>query len=234
MPAPVRPLNAVDHGKVKINPSRHFAHVEKEQIVPLIVHEFASTAAEMPIVFVKNSETGEFTPVAILGFEQGENLFYGQQWLASYVPAVIMHHPFALMPAQDNPEQMQLVISETDEVLNGTEGEALFNEAGEETQYLEQRKNALGKYFENTFITKGFVNFLVEKALIVEQTLNLEVNGQKRQLNGIHLIDEKKLNALPDEDFLEMKKRGYLSPIYAHLLSMQQFNNLAKLKNKTA
>lgn len=234
MPAPIRPLNFVDHGKVKINPSRHFAHVENEQIVPLIVHEFASTAAEMPIVFVKNPETGEFTPVAVLGFEKGENLFYGQTWRGSYIPAVIMHHPFALMPAQDDPEQMQLIISETDEVLNGTEGEALFEESGEETAYLEQRKNALGKYFENTFVTKGFVNFLVEKALLVEQTLNLEINGQKRQLSGIHLIDEKKLNALSDEDFLAMKKRGYLSPIYAHLLSMQQFNQLAKLKNTTA
>ena len=74
----------------------------------------------------------------------------------------------------------------------------------------------------------------MEKALLVEQTLNLEINGQKRQLSGIHLIDEKKLNALSDEDFLAMKKRGYLSPIYAHLLSMQQFNQLAKLKNTTA
>ena len=230
MAASARPLNFVDHGKVKIKPSRHFAHVEKEQIVPLIVHEFASAAAEMPVVFVKNSETGEFTPVAVLGFEQGENVFYGDSWKGSYVPAVIMHHPFALMPMQEQEEQMQLVILETDEVLNGTEGEALFNEAGEETKYLEQRKNALGKYFENTFVTKGFVNFLVEKELLAAQTLNIELNGQKRQLSGVYIIDERKLNDLSDEDFLAMKKRGYLSPIYAHLFSMQQLNNLARLK----
>ena len=234
MSAPVRPLNFVDHGKVKIQPSRHFPHVEKEQIVPLIVHEFASAAAEMPVVFVKNSETQEFTPVAVLGFEQGENLFYGEKWQASYVPAVVMHHPFALMPSQEDAEQMQLVILETDQVLNGTEGEALFTETGEETKYLEQRKNALGKYFENTFITKGFVNFLVEKELLSEQTLNLEINGQKRQLSGVHVVNEQKLNALSDEDFLTMKKRGFLSPIYAHLMSMQQLNNLARLKNTKA
>ncbi|WP_448211859.1 SapC family protein [Colwellia sp. MEBiC06753] len=232
MSAPARPLNFVDHGKVKIKPSRHFPHVEKEQIVPLIVHEFASAAAEMPVVFVKNADTGEFTPVAIMGFEAGENLFYGETWRASYVPAVVMHHPFALMPSKEDPENLQMIVIETDEVLNGTEGEALFKEDGSETAYLEQRKNALGKYFEHSHVTKAFVNFLKEKDLLVEQTLNLELNGQKRQLSGVYLIHEGKLNELSDQDFLDMKKRGYLSPIYAHLLSVQQLNNLARLKAK--
>jgi len=231
MSTPVRPLNFVDHGKVKIKSTRHFPHVANQQIVPLIVHEFASAAAEMPVVFVKNAETGEFTPVAILGFETGENLFYGETWQGSYVPAIVMHHPFALMPTKEDTENLQLVILETDEVLNGTDGEALFTESGEESIYLETRKNALGKYFENTHVTKSFVNFLTEHDLLVEQALNLELNGQKRQLSGVYLINEGKLNALSDDDFLTAKKRGFLSPIYAHLFSVQQLHNLARLKS---
>ncbi|NMP30279.1 SapC family protein [Thalassotalea sp. M1531] len=234
MSAPARPLNFVDHGKVKIKPSRHFPHVENEQIVPLIVHEFASAAAEMPVVFVKNAETGEFTPVAIMGFETGENVFHGETWRGSYVPAVVMHHPFALMPSKEDPEQLQLILIETDEVLNGTEGEALFTESGEESKYLASRKEALGKYFEHTHVTKSFVNFLTEKDLLVEQTLNLEINGQKRQLSGVYLINESKLNALSDEDFLTLRKRGFLSPIYAHFFSIQQLSNLARLKSTKA
>ena len=231
MSAPARPLNFIDHGTVKINPTRHFPHVEQQQIVPLIVQEFSTVAAEMPVVFVKNAETGSFQPVAILGFEAGENLFYGDpKWRGQYVPASIMHHPFALMPSKDDANNLQVIIIETDTVMNGKEGEALFKEDGSETEYLEQRKNALGKYYENMHITTAFVNYLQEKNLLVEQTLNIDINDQKRQLSGLYLVDEKKLNALSDEDFIDLRKRGYLPAIYAHMLSIHQLNTLASLK----
>lgn len=231
MSAAVRPLNFVDHGNVKIKPSRHFPHVAKEQIVPLVVHEFANASGEMPVVFVKNSDNGEFTPVAVLGFEQGENVFFGDTWRGSYVPAVITHRPFALMPTPEDASQMQLMVQQTDELMANSEGEALFTEDGSETPYLEKRKNALGKYLEHTHITKAFVDFLAEHELLVEQTLNLEFDGQKRQLSGVYLVSEAKLNELSDEVFLNMRKRGYLSAVYAHLMSMQQLNNLARLKS---
>ncbi len=231
MSAPARPLNFVDHGQIKINPTRHFPHVESQQIVPLVIHEFSSAGAEMPVVFVKNAETGSFQPVAIMGFQEGENLFYGEpKWHGHYVPAAIMHHPFALMPSKEDKNNLQVILIETDEVMSGTEGEALFNEDGTESKYLEQRKDALGKYYENMHITTAFVKLLQDKDLLLERTLNIDINDQKRQLSGLYLIDEKKFNALSDEDFSEIRKRGYLSPIYAHLLSVHQLNKLAELK----
>lgn len=233
MTAPARPLNFIDHGKVKINVTRHFPQVKDQQVLPLIVHEFSKVAAEMPIVFVKNAETGEFQPVAITGFEAGENLLYGEpKWLGSYVPAAVMHHPFALLPTKEDPDNLQVIIIETDEVMNGTEGEALFDAEGNETEYMKSRKDAIGTYYEYMHITKAFVDFINEKGLLTEQTLSVDVNGQKRQLSGLHLVDEKKLNSLPDEDFIEMKKRGYLSAIYSHMQSIHQLNILALLKAK--
>lgn len=230
MSAPARPLNFVEHGKVKIKSSRHFPHVKNEQIVPVVAHEFANVGAEMPVVFVKNSETGEFTAVAMMGFEQGENVFYGETWKGAYVPAVITHRPFALMPSQNDPETLQLILVEDEEIMKNTEGEALFTEDGKETKYLEQRKNAIGKYFEHTQVTKAFIQYLVAKELLVEQTLNLDLNGQKRQVNGVYQVSEAKLNELSDEEFINLRKRGFLPAIYAHLISMQQLNNLARLK----
>ena len=49
---------------------------------------------------------------------------------------------------------------------------------------------------------------------------------QEFNLNGLFIVDEKKLSALSDEDFLSLRKRGFLGPIYAHLGSMHQVNNL--------
>ncbi|WP_286263213.1 SapC family protein [Thalassotalea atypica] len=233
MSAPARPLNFIDHGQIKIKPTRHFPHVQGQQIVPLIIHEFSSAAAEMPVVFVKNAETGSFQPVAIMGFEEGENLFYGEpKWRGHYVPAAIMHHPFALMPSKEDANNLQVILIETDTVMAETDGEALFKEDGTETEYMAKRKNALGTYYENMHITTAFVDFLKEKELLVEQTLNIDINEQKRQLSGLYLVDEKKLNALSDEDFGEVRRRGYLPSIYAHMLSVHQLNRLATLKTQ--
>lgn len=50
---------------------------------------------------------------------------------------------------------------------------------------------------------------------------------------GIYIIDDNKL-AVPDNDFLAIRKRGFLEPIYALLTSLHQANRLARIKNKLA
>ena len=57
-----------------------------------------------------------------------------------------------------------------------------------------------------------------------------ELNGEKIGINGVYLVDEKVLNSLSDEDFLELRKKGFLAPIYNHLGSLHQLSRLAKLK----
>jgi hypothetical protein len=231
MSASYTAVNYTDHGHLKIAPSRKYSHVAKEQIVPLIVHEFSLASAEMPIVFVKNKDTGEFQSVALLGFAQGENVFNGaEKWRGTYVPAVVTHHPFALMPTEQEEHQYQVVIIEPNDATNETEGEALFNDDGQESEYMIKRKNALGQYFENTMITQTFLKHLAEKELFIEQSLSLDFNGQKLNIGGLYLIDEQKLKALSDQDYLELRERGYIGPIYSHLNSIHQLHNLARLK----
>ena len=79
-------------------------------------------------------------------------------------------------------------------------------------------------------VTRDFCDFLVKKELLIEQTLTVEINGEKVQLNGLLLVDEKKLNEMSDEEHLELRKGGYLAPIYAHLGSLHHANKLAKLR----
>ena len=66
--------------------------------------------------------------------------------------------------------------------------------------------------------------------MLSAQTLTIEIDGEKRDINGIYLVDEKKLNELSDEDFLDLRKRGFLGPIFSSLTSMHQVNRLARVK----
>lgn len=97
-----------------------------------------------------------------------------------------------------------------------------------ETEYLENRKKALIAHFEQDQASRNILGFLAEKELLTTQTLTVDVAGEKRNINGLYLIDEAKLNELSDEDYLELRKRGLLGPIYGHLASLNQVNRLAR------
>jgi len=233
MTSAIRTLSYENHHQIKIKDSNDYQHAKDQQVVPLIVHEFSRASAEMPIVFVKNADTGEFQAVALLGLSQHENLFYSaDKWLSPYLPALITHHPFALMPTQNDENQLQMVLKEDSHLVSKTDGEALFDNKGNETEYLTKRKNALGHYFENNHITRAFTKALSDSSLLSQQNLSLDLNGEKIAINGIYLVDEKALNTLSDEDFLELRKKGFLAPIYSHFSSLHQLSRLAQLKSE--
>ena len=48
------------------------------------------------------------------------------------------------------------------------------------------------------------------------------------------MIDEKKLNELSDDVFLELRKLGFLTAIYAHLMSLQHTQKLVQKLVKPA
>ena len=58
-------------------------------------------------------------------------------------------------------------------------------------------------------------------------------NGYMGKLLNVNLterkIDEEKLSALTDEQFLEFRKSGVLPFIYFHLMSMANFRDLSQL-----
>ncbi|NMP17796.1 SapC family protein [Thalassotalea sp. Y01] len=229
--ANIQPLNKNVHGKTKIKNQTNFPHVSGQHLAPVVVQEFSRAGAEFPVVFVKNSESGEFQPVALFGVKPGENLYTAEEnWQGTYVPAALTHFPLALVPESQESDKFMVVIATENSVVNEDEGNALFQDNGEETEYLARRKQALGKFFENSHITKAFTKELVDRELLIPQNLDIQANGEKIQINGLYIVDEKKLNELSDEEFLTLRKRGMIGPIYAHLNSVNQIHRLVKKK----
>ncbi len=233
MASQIKALSSVDHSNVKIKNGFNLDLTKNQQILPLIIHEFAQAGAAMPVIFIKPTDKDVYEPACLIGLKPEENLFYKSEneWLGDYVPALITHHPFAMVPTKGEENRLQMLIDENSDRVNEEEGEALFVD-GKETEYLVKRKETLANYINSVNITRAFCAHLAEKDLLIEQTLTIDIAGEKVQLNGLYLVDEKKLNAMSDEDHLEIRKRGYLAPIYAHMGSLQQVNRLAKLRHK--
>jgi len=226
--AKFEPLHKDSHGNVKIKAMTNVADLANQHAIGVVVQEFALAGNQYPIVFVKNPDSDDYFPVAIMGLEQNKNLFVSadEKWEGRYMPARYTHKPLTVVPNPDDNKMFAIAIDMEASTVQNEEGDALFNEDGSESEYLESRKKALMAYVENEHITKAFSSLLVENDLLHSQNINVKVKGKEYNLNGIYIVDEKKLNALSDEAFLSIRKRGFLGPIYAHLGSMHQVSSL--------
>lgn len=221
------PLNKEQHAATKINNNNAFSHISNEHLLPVVVHEFVVAGAEFPIVFVKNNDT--FQPVAMLGLAPQQNLFMqNSEWQAMYVPRAARNYPLILVKEKQDGDRLMVGVDENSERVSQVEGNALFNEDGSESEFLTYRKQQMAEYVDMGVTTHNFVERLKSLELIKEQVLTLTIKGEERRINGIYLIDEPKLNELSDEVFLELRKNGFLTAIYAQLMSLQHTQKLVK------
>lgn len=228
MAANFQPLHKETHNNIKVKPGKSVEDLATQHALGVVVQEFALAGNQYPIVFVKEKDKETFFPVALLGLEPQKNLFVNadNKWEGMYMPARYTHKPFSVIPSQDDANLFGIAINMDSDVVSEDEGEALFTGEGEETEYLASRKKSLISYVEHEQITKAFIEELVKLDLLHPQNIGVKVGEQEYNLNGLFIVDEKKLSALSDEDFLSLRKRGFLGPIYAHLGSMHQVNNL--------
>lgn len=225
------PIDKVAHKDLKVKPNT-LELLKDQHLAPVVAHEFPSVASQFPIIFVKDQETGQFRVVAMLGLEPGENLFFKDgKWDATYLPANYRAYPFSLAAMDQEGKNIAVCIDVESDLVSKDEGQALFDEDGEQSAFLKGASDFVTTLVQQNEVTRHFVNYLVEKELLAPQSLTVSsADGKKHDLNGIYRIDEKKFNELSDEDFLELRKRGYLVPIYAHFSSTMQINSLGKRK----
>ena len=222
-------LHKEGHAKTKINTQNLFQHIANEHMLPVVVHEFVVAGAEFPIVFVKDQSGENFQPVVLLGLSAQQNLVIKEgKWDGMYVPRVARNYPLVLVQEQPGSDRLIVAIDESSERVNDTEGFPLFNDDGTESEYLVARKQQMADFVDFSQITHNFTLKMQELGLIKEQVLTVTINEEKRNINGINMIDDKALNELSDETFLELRKLGYLTAIYAHLMSLQHTQKLVQ------
>jgi hypothetical protein len=76
--------------------------------------------------------------------------------------------------------------------------------------------------------TNAFASKLAQLGLLSSKVITVEFEGQKRNLEGLWLVDEKKLLELDDAQTLELVRSGYMGLIYAHFLSLSNVVRLAR------
>jgi hypothetical protein len=231
---PISILTSENHKALRVSPATDYSELANISYLPVVVQEFAPASAEFPVVFLKHADTGQYRAVALFGPAGGHNVFVRDgKWLAEYVPAIVRQAPFKL--AATGPEGEFAVAIDTDSPLvSETDGEALFTEDGKPSEFLDQRGKALVSYGEHLQLTEAFVQLLVDEGLIREQKLTYRSGEETGSIGGIHVVDEQKLNTLPQETYITLRDRGFIGVIYAHLLSLNMIRRMAALSMERA
>ena len=230
----VSPLNNEKHSDIKIAASSDYRRFKEQNLIPVIAHDFSLLATEFPIVFVKNSETGQFIAVAMMGIKSGLNLYcQTEHWGSPVTPIGFTNAPFSLVKKNADSDEVVVCIDEESNLVNKTSGESLFNAQGEQSDYLNNKAKKLIQIAQNTIQTQGITQLFSEKKLLTARQLTVNLLDEKEPfvISGIYTIDETILNAMPIEEFEQLRSQGLLPLIYAHLTSLHQMTRLTKKHN---
>lgn len=221
-------LNSDTHRNLKIKPIESgFSFSSKTNAVMLAGTEFPEACKHFPIVFAKIG--GErVLPVALLGFRDLENLFVDAagQWKGEYIPAYIRRYPFVLAK-NESAERFTVCIDETYPGFGADDGQPLFDATGGPTEYLKGVSAFLEDYQAQLSRTDIFLQTLTEFGLLMDVAPNINLPGGERySIAGLRMVDERKLQELPDEKVMRLFRSGELLWIYSHLFSMSNFSRL--------
>ena len=220
-------LDRDKHRRRKVRPAGGFGFARKANSLYLAGVEFNEACKEYAIVFTRVA-SGKTVPVAMLGLRSRENLFVDDAaaWDAAYIPAFVRRYPFVLadLPGRSD---MAVCMDEAFDGLSDSEGEALFDAKGRNTPFLQNALDFLNRYQAEYLRTEAFCQRLEQLGLLMEMNAKADlVDGRSFTVNGLLIVDEKKLLALPDAAALTLFRSGELHLISMHLMSLSNMQKL--------
>ncbi len=204
-----------------------FAFAAKNMTLPLLLGEMSRAVTAFPIGFL---DTGNgFLPAALLGLDEGCNFFVSPDgsWRGSHTPAVLGTYPFSLGQSEQN---VKVLCFDADSGLVGEEGGPLFGEDGSLAPEISAILEVLTRMEGERQATLQASEILAKTGLIVPWEITIQDGDESRKVAGLFKVDEAAMNALADDDFLELRKRGALPLAYCQLLSMQHLQSLGRLR----
>ena len=232
MPKPVL-LNNVDHKNLRVITRRGARFGDAQMAAPTFPAEFRNIQACYPIVFRQTTDGVGFEPIALLGFQEGENLFLqGERWDAVYIPMLVERQPFLIGMGGPDGQDMTIHIDIDNPRVSDSEGEEVFKPHGGTTDYLERVNSLLAAIHNGMQDMPLFLATLVEHELLESFVLDVGLDdGSQNRLAGFYTINEDRLAGLSGDVIAKLHAGGHLQPIYMVLASLSNFRALIDRKN---
>jgi hypothetical protein len=224
-------LNNVDHKDLRVITTRSAEYGDNVMLAITFPGEFRNLQAHYPIVFRKNAQ-GQFEPVALLGFKDGQNLFLSKQgWDATYIPLTIERQPFLIGFSSDRQPMMHIDLDSPR--VSRDQGEPVFREFGGNTEFLERMSSVLLAIHQGLASNEPFIGALLQHELLESFVFDIQLNdGSQNRLGGFYTINEERLLDLNGAALEQLNRAGHLQAIYMAIASLSNLRALTERMNK--
>ncbi len=222
------PLDAKKHAKLGLVKDFGLGFTSKINAVPINMIEMPQICHFYPIAFSPDENA---TPVALIGLRDSENLFVNKKgdWMKdTYIPAYIRRYPF-IFSEMAGGDQLTLCVDMDDKIVNEKSDQKFF-ENEKASQLAQNALEFCKSYHAAAQQTIEFSKTLAASGLLVDRAAEINMGDDKKiNFSGFRIVDEQKLAEMPDETFMEWRKKGWLPFLYAHLFSGAQWQRLIQL-----
>ncbi|QJR81317.1 SapC family protein [Alteromonas pelagimontana] len=235
-------LNNAQHQHIKVINQFHAQYGDNVAGAMVFPTEFVELQKEYPIVFRRDAETEKYQAMALLGIQQGENLYLDESldsgWAAHYIPATLARGPFLIgfQTQQENGGTQKVPVIHIDmdhPKVNEQKGRALFLEHGGNSPYLEHVSTILKNMHQGIAANDAMFAAFNEYELIEPVNIEIELdNGEKSRLVGNYTINDSKLQSLNAEQLAKLHHAGFLQLAFAVVASMSNIRKLIEMKNR--
>ena len=226
----LEPINASQHGKMKVHAVDKAPQLAKSHAVPITVDEFSLIQRHYPIVFSIGDNP---VPIALMGLNEGVNVFLSEEDgrptdPTLYLPAYLRRYPFLLARLRPESDELSLCFDPTAGAIGDFEdGQPLFDgdQPSEATkailQFCEQFEAAGQR-------TAAFLEELKKSDLLMEGEVAIQPQGAEQPFiyRGFQMVDEEKLRNLRGDELRKLNQNGVLPLLYAHLFSLSQMREV--------
>lgn len=230
-------LNTSDHADLRIRTDAGADLGDAVMAALVVPAEFRRLACEYPIVFRHDAASGGWSALALLGFEQGENLYLdGNQWDAQEKPLSLAVQPFLIgrAPGGDGPSQVHIDMTHP-RIASGEDGVRLFDQDGTPSPFLEAAIERLGQLDEGYQASGDFFAAAARYDLFEPFSMDVTLDsGTSHRLVGYALVNEERLAALEPGALTELHAAGHLAPLFMAVASLGNLGKLVRRKNRRA
>lgn len=231
-------LNNVAHKDLRVATGFDPRFGDDVGMVPAFPSEYAELQREYPIFFRKDTD-GQWMSVALLGFEQHENLFLRDgRWNAAYLPGAAAKGPFLIgfQEQRIDGELHQAPVIHVDldhPRVNTVDGQAVFLPQGGNSPYLDHIADVLRGIRDGTEFGAAMFAAFDALGLIQPVQLAVELDARHRvDVRGLYGIDRDALAALDGPALERLNRAGYLEGAYLVLASLHNVRRLMAEKQR--
>ncbi|WP_019959866.1 SapC family protein [Woodsholea maritima] len=227
------PLSAQAHaGKGVKFSDRPFDFLKNTHFVPITIGEFGTCAGRYPIIFLGDKKT----PVAAMGLRAGENLFVneaGQFEDFGYLPAYVRRYPFVSASHSDDTDRFTICIDGESDLVSDQPDQPFFGTDGQPTAYTQNAIDYVKRFEADVASTNAFLKRMEELELFEEQKATFQPRdaqgnpqGEPQTVASYWGVSGQKLRALSPDVLVELRDNAYLGAIYAHMMSIPNWDAL--------